>query len=364
VSRVYDPAEALAGAVRAEQAADDWRTQLRADVAMAREVDELGPACICPDQRGWCRDDCDHCTALPDEDPCPADVDADVDAGEDTASWTPPDSLPATPDVRPDVIDSQPAGAVAGDEVPDEDGVAHDAVIGSRQQVSGPGWRSRHDPASRAFGVVDRLAGKAALRDVALPAGAVLDQGREGACVGFGVADAVNVLRLIAGAGDQLDAGDALGLYREAQKLDDVPGEDYSGTSVLAGMKAGQADGFFGGYLWDFGTSAIAQTLLQLRSPVVVGVPWWQAMYETGPGGLVVGVGGGKLAGGHCLCIIGLRMKGPQGQSGPYFVWRNSWGESYGDAGNGYVHHRDLAALLHSQGEAAVPTAGRQKGAG
>jgi hypothetical protein len=385
--------DALDGAIRAEGLADDWRAKVRAEVdQLVRDVDAgadvvalvdddalpindpgepPAPACVCPTPAGYCADDCDHCTALADDDPCPADVDADLAGSIDAARWpgAPAEAVPVLealreraatgfgPGWREEAAASLDAAAAAAQ----EDFAPHSLEVGSpagNPPVSGPGWASRHDPASRAFGVVDRLAGKAALRDVDLPWTPVLNQGSEGACVGFGVADAVNVLRTAAGVvpAKYLDDADALALYHQAQKIDDMPGESYSGTSVLAGVQAGQADGYFGGYLWDFGTSAIAQTLLQLHSPVVVGVPWWEHMYDTGPGGLVTGAGAGKLVGGHCLCIVGLRMKGPQGQSGPFFVWRNSWGPDYGDGGNGYVHHRDLATLLHRQGEAAVPT--------
>jgi hypothetical protein len=360
-----DPASLLAGALRADAAADDWRAKVRADVdQLVHDIDAEAfdrmharsagppagsiavPVCTCPDAHGYCRDDCGYCTALSDDMPCPADVVAD--AGDDAASWSPgpvevPGPLEPGPVEVPGPLEEvAPVG-------PDPRGV-----------LAHPGWRSRHDPASRGFAVVDRLAGKAPLRDVHLPWTPVLDQGKEGACVGFGVADAVNVLRVLSGGPGVtfLDNAAALDLYHQAQRVDDVPGEAYTGTSVLAGMKAGRADGYFGGYLWDFGTSAIAQTLLQLHTPVVVGVPWSEAMYETGPGGLVRL--GGKVVGGHCLCIVGLVLKGPQDQPGPYFIWRNSWGTGYGEGGDGYVHHRDLAALLARQGEAAVPVVGVQ----
>jgi hypothetical protein len=345
-----DPAALLAGAVRVDQASDDWRAQVRREAhQLVDDIDRLvdGADCTCPTPAGLCRDDCAHCTALPDDAPCPADVDDQGD--DDAATWTPVD----------EVTELTPALARAVLEPP----APTSTLLTVPPALDHPGWRSRHDPASRAFAVVDRLAGRATLRDVRLPATPVLNQGKEGACVGFGVADAVNVLRILAGAAgvnrQLLDDAGALDLYHQAQRVDDVPGENYTGTSVLAGMKAGQADGYFGGYLWDFGTSAIAQTLLQLHTPVVIGVPWYDAMYDTGPGGLVRV--GGKLVGGHCLCIVGLLMKGPQGQAGPFFVWRNSWGEDYGDHGDGYVHHRDLTALLARQGEAAVPTMKAQR---
>jgi hypothetical protein len=211
-------------------------------------------------------------------------------------------------------------------------------------------WVSRHDPRSLAYAARAVMAGSAPLADRLWPVGAVLDQQAEGACVGFGIVDALNA----AAAGDvDRAAADALELYHDAQRVDDVPGENYSGTSVLAGLKAARSLGWLGGFRWCFGTRDIAQTVLQV-APVVVGVPWLSGMYETGPGGLVK-VAGDNTGEGHCLAVVGLKLKGPQGQAGPYFVWLNSWGLSYGDRGLGYIHHRDLAGLLHGVGEAAVP---------
>jgi hypothetical protein len=220
-----------------------------------------------------------------------------------------------------------------------------------------PGWSSRHDPRSLGYGVRARL-GAAPLQDVDLPLGPVLDQGQEGECVGCGTVDATNVLRLLAGRRDLLKIDAAAALYHRAQQIDDVPGVDYSGTSVLAGMQAGVEAGYFGSYLWAFGTRDIASALGHGR-PVVIGIPWLSGMYDTGPGG-VVEVKGDDTGAGHCLAVVKLRMKGPQGQPGPWFGWLNSWGRSYGDGGLGWVHHRDLAALLHGRGEAAIPGPARE----
>jgi hypothetical protein len=216
-------------------------------------------------------------------------------------------------------------------------------------------WASRHDPRSLDFGVRSRLVGSAPITDHVWPVGPVLDQGKEGECVGCGVVDAANVLELVAGQRAGLGIADAASVYHRAQQIDDIPGENYTGTSVLAGMQAAVEAGYFGGYLWAFGTRDIAQAVLQV-GPVIIGIPWCSGMYDTGPGGLVQVAG--DVVGGHCLAVVGIRLKGPQGQPGPYFTWMNSWGPTYGDHGLGYIHHKDLAGLLRGTGEAAVPTRG------
>lgn len=61
-----------------------------------------------------------------------------------------------------------------------------------------------------------------------------LDQGREGACVGFAWGHELNAEPRRWWTTDQ----HARVIYRRAQQLDQWPGENYEGTSVLAGAKA------------------------------------------------------------------------------------------------------------------------------
>lgn len=230
---------------------------------------------------------------------------------------------------------------------------ADEPVFGSEHPTGG--WRSRHDPRSRHYRSADRTPGAAPLRDHLWPTGPVLDQGAEGACVGFGITDAVNVLRLAHLREDLLTADDARALYQQAQRLDDVPGEAYSGTSVLAGLSAARAAGDLGGYLWAFGTAELAQALLT-TGPVVIGIPWPVSWMNPGADGLLTLGPAEDMSAGHCLAVVGIRLTGPHAAAGPYFVLQNSYGPGWGDAGRGYVHHRDLGLLLAQGGEAAVPT--------
>lgn len=226
-------------------------------------------------------------------------------------------------------------------------------------------WSPRHDERSRGFsvaGVVDTSKPLVARRWSAFSP--PLDQGSEGACVGFGAAGAVNVHRLAAAivehaarrspaelAPELLDAGDALELYRAAQTLDEWPGEEYSGTSVLAGMKAAVAAGLVGSYRWAFGTRQLAHAIIEL-GPAVIGVPWLSGMYATDARG-VVQVTGEKV-GGHCLAVVGFDPAHPL-TGGPAFEWLNSWGPAYGRDGVGVIPAGRLSWLLAGAGEAALP---------
>lgn len=226
-------------------------------------------------------------------------------------------------------------------------------------------WSSRHDPRSRDFDVSDALAGRVPLADKMWPVGPIFDQGTTpplslhdaSGCVGMGVAAAYNVIELAAGDaaphqgpnGGLLMEDDARALYRRAQELDSVSGESYAGTSVLAGMKAGQEAGLWPEYLWAFGTRPLAQAIMQV-GPAVIGIPWTTGMEDPDPAGVIRP--GGPAAGGHCMALVGLVTSRP---GGPWFVAQQSRGPSVGDHGLVLIHHKDLSRLLAGVGEAAVP---------
>lgn len=361
-----------AAAARLNLTADLMSYDAPAQVAPAAEdvwADEAAGRCTCPE--GMCVEaDCAVCHVLAADLPCPADVIEPAPAGITV-------DVGEVVDLGPDVFGAGELVPIRSHPSPTADVVEVHQFVDQALTAAGysvevepagppasPGtghlptldWSSRHDPRSLAFGVRDHLAAAPLqLADVTLPVGPVLNQGAEGACVGMAVVTAANVLDELAGNLDGLLLAevDADRVYRRAQQLDARAGEGYSGTSVLGGMRAAVEAGVFGRYLWAFGTRDIASTILS-RRPVIVGIPWLSGMYETGPGGLVT-LAGDDVGLGHCLTLVGLRLKGPNGEAGPFFVWQNTWGTGYGDGGLGYVHHRDLAQLLRSHGEAAVP---------
>jgi len=191
--------------------------------------------------------------------------------------------------------------------------------------------------------------------------GPVLDQGREGACVGFGWAAELQASPVPV---KNVSNATARQLYLEAKKVDEWEGENYEGTSVLAGAKVVKSKGFIGSYRWCFGVNEVRDSVLTL-GPVVIGINWYQNMYRARPSGLVEV--GGALVGGHCILLTGyhprMRIKG-EGWWKRYdvFRWRNSWGPSYGNNGTAYIKTGDLADLLGQDGEACVPVQ-RMKGA-
>lgn len=215
--------------------------------------------------------------------------------------------------------------------------------------------RKKHqDPASRGFGISEKVTGVARSRKIWGYPKFRNDQGQEGHCVGFGWTNELN--------GDPLqfnyDNQFAHDVFYGAQKIDrEVHNLHFDGgATVLAGAKEIKRRGFMGEYRWAFG---IEQTLDALigHGPVVLGIDWYDGMYETRPSGLVEVTG--NIVGGHCITAFGyhpgIRLLREGFKSYEVVPWVNSWGKSYGRNGIGYIKVEDLARLLANQGDACVP---------
>lgn len=176
-----------------------------------------------------------------------------------------------------------------------------------------------------------------------------LDQGQEGACVGFSWSH-----ELAARPVEQaVDAAYARRLYHEAQKIDEWPGGSYpgarpvyEGTSVLAGAKVLSKWGRIPEYRWAFGLQDLILAV-GYTGPAVIGVNWYERMFAPGSDGFLRV--GGAVAGGHAIAVIGVSV--PRRA----FRLHNSWGKSWGDQGRAWLSWDDMERLLHEQGDACVP---------
>lgn len=218
-------------------------------------------------------------------------------------------------------------------------------------------WVSMHDSQSENYPIRANLQSIERI-PVAYRTGPVLDQGNEGACVGFGwTAELIASPRPFYNVTPLRANQYAKELYRRAQKIDEWEGENYSGTSVLAGAKVAKERGLIDEYRWCFGINDVRDAVIS-EGPVVIGIPWYSGMYETRPSGLVQV--NGDLVGGHCILLTGyhpgMRIYGEDwDRRYEVFRWRNSWGEGYGKKGNGTILLSDLRDLLTEWGEACVP---------
>jgi hypothetical protein len=185
-------------------------------------------------------------------------------------------------------------------------------------------------------------------RDWACPV--VLDQGTEGACVGFGWAHELAARP----HGVPVTDGTAQVIYNAAQHVDPWPGCDYSGTSMLAGAKVVKDLGFVPEYRWAFGIDDVCVTLSRY-GPVVLGLAWYEGMADPDHLGRLRPTG--SVIGGHCLTAVGIEVtRGDE----PWIRVLNSWGADWGENGRAWFTASDLEALLAQQGEACVPVKRRR----
>ena len=223
-------------------------------------------------------------------------------------------------------------------------------------------WRARFDERSRSYASRDVIDFSKPLKKRVWQPGPVLDQGREGACVGFGWSGelAASPIRV-----KRIDDAFALDIYRGAQRRDQWPGEDYEGTSVIAGAQECKARGYIGEYRWAFNADDLKYAVAQLGC-AVIGVNWYYGMYSTTKTGMVNVTG--RYVGGHCLYIYGYnpaaRIAGEDWHKRfEVFMWQNSWGPNYGLNGRGYLRVEDAQRLIFDEnGEACIPLQRTTKG--
>lgn len=170
-----------------------------------------------------------------------------------------------------------------------------------------------------------------------------LDQGQEGACTGFAVSHEA-AARPVAVPG--ITNATAQEVYRHALQLDDWPGEDYSGTSLIAAMKAGKEKGWFTEYRWAFGETDLALAI-SYKGPAVLGVSWYEGMSIPDKHGIIRIAG--NVLGGHAILCNGYNAKTKM------YRLHNSWGPNWGVNGVCFISASDVALLLSRQGEACIP---------
>lgn len=190
------------------------------------------------------------------------------------------------------------------------------------------------------------------------------DQGYEGACVGFAWSHELTARPKVI----PTDNAFALRVYRRAQQIDPWPGEDYSGTSVLAGVKAVQEilndydKPLIQEYRWAFGIQDVLR-VLGYQGPVVLGIDWYNDMYTPNEKHFIKPTG--ELVGGHAILANGVKIVKLDStkprtwenldQDKSFVRLHNSWGTGYGLGGDAFITVRDLDSLLKNSGEACIP---------
>jgi hypothetical protein len=181
---------------------------------------------------------------------------------------------------------------------------------------------------------------------------ASFDQGSEGSCVGYGWGHEL-VARPVVVPG--VDREFCRWIYRTAKKYDAWAGENYEGTSVLAGAKVIQSRppkmpegrGLMSEYRWIFGDMDELVRTLGYFGPVVTGTWWTQGMFEPDQDNVIHPTG--AKAGGHCYLLTGVNLRTQR------FRLLNSWGTSWGDGGSAWIGIKDFRQLVLDEGELCVP---------
>lgn len=203
--------------------------------------------------------------------------------------------------------------------------------------------RVRFDERSRNYPVRALIAADARPRSYTWRCEKWLDQGREGACTGFALAHEAAGRPVVVAGITNITAQD---VYHRARELDEWPGEDYEGSSVLGAMKAGMERGWYKEYRWAFGEADLALAIGHC-GPAVLGINWYEGMLTPDLFGKIRV--SGAVAGGHAILCNGYNARRRE------YRLHNSWGEDWGQRGECIIGADDMARLLREQGEACIP---------
>lgn len=179
--------------------------------------------------------------------------------------------------------------------------------------------------------------------------GKVLDQGSEGSCVGHGWAHDLIARPVVV---PNIDHFSAVEIYKRARNLDQWPGDNYDGTSVIAGAKAVLELGLIERYEWTFSLNE-ALVGISYRGPAVIGIPWYESMNSPDADGKIRVRG--RLQGGHCILANGYNVKTQ------LVRLHNSWGPGWGKNGECFIHADDFWRLLDEGGECCLPIGRKQR---
>lgn len=189
-----------------------------------------------------------------------------------------------------------------------------------------------------------------------------LDQGQDGACVGFSFAHDLVARPQV----HYTNYNDAFWIYKQAQTLDPWPGEDYSGTSVLAGAKVLQRDHFYLSYTWALNAEEVAKGIAYF-GPCVLGVNWYAGMFTPDQDNFIRPTG--KVAGGHAILAHAVKIVYKPNTwirwwqrswrdvdfDRSYVTLHNSWGKGWAVNGAAKLSLTDLDRLMVEGGEACFP---------
>ena len=169
-----------------------------------------------------------------------------------------------------------------------------------------------------------------------------LDQGREGACIGYAGAHWMGSQPRPQDVSSRI----AQRFYAGAQRNDVWPGEDYEGTSLQGLMRYWRKEGLIGEYRWIFSADDLLRTLSHL-GPVIVASAWPEECFHPDPYGFIEY--DGERQGGHATCWTGIDVERE------YCTIQQSWGRRHGKGGEVYMRFRDVERMFGDKPRIAFP---------
>lgn len=168
-----------------------------------------------------------------------------------------------------------------------------------------------------------------------------LNQGQEGACVGFALQ------QWLATAPGPIVKGTnatARALYHDIRRNDLWRGEDYEGTRLEDGLALLKKRGDISSYYWCQSAYEMRQTVIQL-GPLVCKIPIYKNMYYPDFAGRIRP--SGAFCGWHAILLNEYDASWDRN----WFV--NSWGRSHGRLGRVWMTSADCQLLLNTGATAA-----------
>ena len=192
------------------------------------------------------------------------------------------------------------------------------------------------------------------------------DQGKYGACVGFGNSMMMSIRNNLSSGAEGDHRYDPMWLWREAKKVDGFTHTNPNdGTTVHAAAQILNKEGHvkvvanrdlpvnvaegISAYRWANSVDDV-RGAIALQLPVSIGINWYQEMFTPNTIAGEHWIGNktlGKVAGGHCVCIYGASDKRQA------VAIKNSWGAQYPLV---WMPYKMVSRLISENGEFCVIT--------
>lgn len=134
--------------------------------------------------------------------------------------------------------------------------------------------------------------------------------------------------------------------YYRCRQVDEIPGENYSGTTAAGGAKTAVECKGWGEYRWTEDVWEFA-VWVSRNGPACIAVDWMTGCMEPDSDNFLNLTG--VVEGGHLVCVNGFSVRRRA------FSIKQSWGEDHGEDGFVWMRLDDLGQLVAGNGELFGP---------